>query len=217
MHPQLLEVLRCPRSGESGQRLRLEKPEYLNQSIQSGWLVSEDNQHRYPIRDFIPRFVPESNYADNFGMQWNRFRQTQLDSYSGYPISAHRFWQATDWKPEELNGQWILDVGCGAGRFAEIALQAGAKVVALDYSSAVDACYANLKQYPNLHVVQGDIYALPFLKNFFPYVYSLGVLQHTPDVAKAFAALPPIVVGGGSFALIFTGSASELSCIQSIC
>src|SRR6267154_3869587 len=25
--------------------------------------------------------------------------------------------------------------------------------------------------------------------------YSLGVLQHTPDVAKAFAALPPMVAG----------------------
>ena len=200
MHPQLLEILRCPKSG---QRLRLEKPEYLNQCIQSGWLVSEDNQHRYPIRDFIPRFVPESNYADNFGMQWNRFRQTQLDSYSGHPISAHRFWQATGWKPEELNGQWILDAGCGAGRFAEVALQAGAQVIALDYSSAVDACYANLKQYQNLHVVQGDIYALPFPEKFFPFVYSLGVLQHTPNVAKAFAALPPMVAGGGQLCVDF--------------
>ena len=200
MHPQLLEILRC---SKSGQRLRLEKPEYLNQCIQSGWLVSEDNQHRYPIRDFIPRFVPESNYADNFGMQWNRFRQTQLDSYSGHPISAHRFWQATGWKPEELNGQWVLDAGCGAGRFAEVALQAGAQVIALDYSSAVDACYANLKQYQNLHVVQGDIYALPFPEKFFPFVYSLGVLQHTPNVAKAFAVLPPMVAGGGQLCVDF--------------
>ncbi|MFO1422300.1 MAG: methyltransferase domain-containing protein [Candidatus Competibacteraceae bacterium] len=194
MHPRLLEILRCPKSG---QQLRLENPEYLDQSIQSGWLVSEDNQHRYPIRDFIPRFVPASNYADNFGMQWNRFRKTQLDSYSGHPISAHRFWKATGWKPEKINGQWILDVGCGAGRFAEVALQAGAQLVALDYSSAVDACYDNLKQYPNLHIVQGNIYALPFLDNFFPYVYSLGVLQHTPDVARAFAALPLMVSDGG--------------------
>lgn len=91
----------------------------------------------------------------------------------------------------------MLDAGCGAGRFAEIALLAGAKVIALDYSSAVDACFANLKHHTHLHVVQGDIYALPFRKRSFPYVYSLGVLQHTPDVAGAFAALPPMVAGGG--------------------
>ena len=166
MRIELLEILRCP---QSGQRLTLEQAEYLDREIHSGWLVAEDGRHRYPVRDFIPRFVPESNYADNFGMQWNTFRQTQLDSHSGHPISANRFWKATAWRPEDISGQWVLDAGCGAGRFAEVALQAGAKVVALDYSSAVDACYANLRHYPNLHVVQGDIYALPFPSRLFSF------------------------------------------------
>jgi SAM-dependent methyltransferase len=165
--------------------------------IESAWLVSEDGKQRYPIRAGIPRFVPASNYADNFGMQWNKFRLTQLDSHSGHPISADRFWKATGWRPEDIRGRWVLDVGCGAGRFAEVALQAGAKVVALDYSSAVDACYANLQGHPNLHVVQGDIYALPFVRAFFPFVDSLGVLQHTPDGRRAFEALPPLVAEGG--------------------
>jgi 2-polyprenyl-3-methyl-5-hydroxy-6-metoxy-1,4-benzoquinol methylase len=192
---ELLELLRCP---NTGQRLGLEVgTQDGSQEIESGWLSSEDGKHRYPIHGGIPRFVPHSNYADNFGMQWNQFRQTQLDSYSGHPVSADRFWEATGWAANDLNGQWILDVGCGAGRFAEVALNAGAKVVALDYSSAVDACYANLKHHPNVHVVQGDIYALPFKPGSFPFVYSLGVLQHTPDVASAFAALPAMVRGGG--------------------
>ena len=194
MQTELLDILRCP---QTGVRLELHESEYKDGQVRSGWLVSEDGQHSFPIRNFIPRFVPESNYADNFGMQWNKFRKTQLDSYSGHPISLNRFWKATGWNPEALVGQWVLDVGCGSGRFAEVALEAGAKVVALDYSSAVEACYANLKHHPNLHVVQGDIYAFPFVKYFFPFVYSLGVLQHTPDVARAFAALPPMVAVGG--------------------
>lgn len=175
----------------------LGREENNSQEIESGWLFSEDGQHRYPIRNGIPRFVPESNYADNFGMQWNHFSKTQLDSHSGHPISADRFWEATGWRSEDLKGQWVLDAGCGAGRFAEVALSAGAHVVALDYSTAVDACYANLKEHPNLHVVQGDIYGLPFPPESFPFVYSLGVLQHTPNVAKAFGALPPMVMRGG--------------------
>jgi SAM-dependent methyltransferase len=194
MRIELLEILRCPRTG---QPLVLESANYLDGQIESGWLIARDGQHRYPVRDSIPRFVPESNYADNFGMQWNKFRRTQLDSHSGHPISANRFWKATGWRPEDISGQWVLDAGCGAGRFAEVALQAGAKVVALDYSGAVDACYGNLKNYPNLHVVQGDINALPFPQGWFAFVYSLGVLQHTPDPARAFAALPPMVMGGG--------------------
>lgn len=165
--------------------------------MRTGELVTPDRAYRYPIREFIPRFVPESNYADNFGLQWNLFRQTQLDSHSGLAISAERFWKATAWTPQQLDGRWVLDCGCGAGRFAEIALNAGAQVVALDYSIAADACYANLGHHPNLHVVQADIYALPFAPGSFPFVYSLGVLQHTPDVARAFAALPPMLSQNG--------------------
>lgn len=202
MQIELLEILRCPQTGE---RLRLEQSQYSDGRIRSGLLVGESGRYHYPIREFIPRFAPESNYADNFGMQWNKFRQTQLDSHSGQSISADRFWRSTGWQPAEMAGQWVLDAGCGAGRFAEVALQAGAKLVALDYSNAVDACYANLKQYPNLHVVQGDIYALPFPKAFFPYVYSFGVLMCTPNVARAFAELPPVVTPGGRLCVDFYG------------
>ena len=96
MEKQLLDLLRCPKTG---QYLTLEADENGSQLIDVGWLISEDGQNRYPIRNGIPRFVPQSNYADNFGMQWNHFRQTQLDSHSNFPISTNRFWLATDWSP----------------------------------------------------------------------------------------------------------------------
>jgi len=195
MKRDLLNLLRCPKTG---QRLLLESNfEILNEEVMNGWLSAENCQERYPIINGIPRFVHEQNYADSFGRQWNHFRQTQLDSFSGHPISERRFRRATGWTPEELNGQWVLDAGCGSGRFAEIALNFGAKVVALDYSTAVEACYENLKHHANFHVVQADIYALPFQNGTFPFVYSLGVLQHTPDVAKAVGVLPVMVKTGG--------------------
>lgn len=198
MKLELTNILCCP---QTGQQLSVEGQ--LSSVVEEGWLVSEDKSRRYPVRNGIPRFVPESNYASNFGMQWNHFRTTQLDSCSGHPISADRFWKATNWNAEDLRDRWVLDAGCGAGRFAEVALKAGAKVVALDYSSSVDACLANLREHPNLHVVQGDIYALPFKPSKFAFVYSLGVLQHTPDVARAFASLPPMLEPGGHLCVDF--------------
>src|SRR4051812_17354276 len=122
MRVELIEHLRCP---QSGRRLVVEEPTWQGDRVQSGSLVCERGEHRYPIRNFVPRFVPSSNYADNFGMQWNKFRHTQLDSHSGLPISSERFWKATNWTPDQLRGKWVLDAGCGAGRFAEIALGAG--------------------------------------------------------------------------------------------
>jgi SAM-dependent methyltransferase len=151
----------------------------------------------YPVRDGIPRFVPPENYAGNFGFQWNRFRATQLDSHSGVPISRDRFMRQVGLTDAELRGRRVLDVGCGAGRFAEVALAAGAEVYAVDYSTAIDACRANLAAYPMLRPLQADVYKLPFPPGGFDLVYCLGVLQHTPDVHAAFQALARQVRPGG--------------------
>ena len=61
----------------------------------------------------------------------------------------------------------------------------------------LDACWANLGPHPRLNLVQGDIYHLPFRKPSFAYVYCLGVLQHTPDVRRAFLSLPEQLQPGG--------------------
>ena len=34
-------------------------------------------------------------------------------------------------------------MGCGSGRFTDVAIEMGATVIALDYSSAIDAAKAN--------------------------------------------------------------------------
>jgi SAM-dependent methyltransferase len=164
-------------------------------------LVCASCNQSYRVVDGIPRFVPSQNYADNFGLQWQAFRRTQLDSCSGVPISRERFFRYTGWSPHDLKGALVLDIGCGAGRFTEIALSCGARVVAVDYSTAVDACRANHGASPTLTVVQGDLYKLPFKDAAFDFVYCLGVLQHTPDVRRAFLSLPRVVKPGGRLAV----------------
>jgi SAM-dependent methyltransferase len=196
---ELLETLRCPacgavfdHSGASGNA----------DEIDNGFLSCQGpERHRYPVIDSIPRFVSSDNYAANFGFQWTKFRLTQLDSHSGTHITRDRFFTSTGWRAEELKGKQVLDVGCGAGRFAEIALSSGAKVVALDYSIAVEACWKNNRAKGDLACVQGDIYHLPFAPGSFDYVYCLGVLQHTPDVARAFSALASQPKTGGRLAV----------------
>ncbi|HEY0872217.1 MAG TPA: methyltransferase domain-containing protein [Vicinamibacterales bacterium] len=181
--PELLAILRCPSCQGVFRDHR-------------STLECAECGKTFPVVRGIPRFVPADNYANNFGFQWNHFRSTQLDSHSGQPISADRFARETRWPGDALRGKLVLDAGCGAGRFAEVALNAGATVVAIDYSNAVEACRNNLP-HPSLHVVQADIYALPFAPESFDFVYSLGVIQHTPDVERAVKALvAPLKPGG---------------------
>lgn len=194
----MLSVLRSPAAHLP---LHLEDVRIVDGEVESGWLATPASEARYQIVNFVPRFVAAENYAENFGLEWNLFRRTQLDSHSGRPISKDRFYRFTGWTPEELSGKRVLDVGCGAGRFTEVALEAGANVIALDYSAAVDACWANHRLHPRLDVVQGDIYRMPFRPEQFDYVYCLGVLQHTPDVRRAFLALPDQLRPGGFLAV----------------
>lgn len=198
MRISFLERLRCP---DCGGRLDRRADRERGGDIEEGSLRCAGCGHEYPITRSIPRFVPASNYADSFGLQWNAFRRTQLDSHTGLTITRDRFFAATAFPGAGLDGKWMLDVGCGAGRFAEVALSTGANVVAVDYSSAVDACHANLGGNERLHVVQADVYRLPFERPSFDYVYCLGVLQHTPDVHRAFSALPREVKSGGRLAV----------------
>ena len=88
----------------------------------------------YPIRDGIPRFVPENNYSRGFGFQWNRHDRTQDDSFSGASISEDRFFAETRW-PRDLKGQLVLEAGCGAGRFTAHASATGATVISFDYTA----------------------------------------------------------------------------------
>jgi SAM-dependent methyltransferase len=168
--------------------------------IESGELQCVNCKNCYPVIHFIPRFVPEENYASSFGFQWIKHARTQYDSTSGVNISQQRFFEETRWE-RNLYGQMLLEVGSGSGRFTEHAVATGAMVVSLDYSNAVDANYASNGQSENLLIVQGDIYHPPFANMTFDKIMCIGVLQHTPDVTKAFEALPPFLKPGGSLVI----------------
>lgn len=198
MTPDLLRLLCCPACRSD---LRVHGDVSAGHHIETGELSCHACGAGYPIRSAIPRFVPSGNYSDSFGFQWNRFRRTQLDSHTGVPISRDRFFRQSGWAPSEMAGRLVLDVGCGAGRFTEVALDTGARVIAMDYSGAVDACWANHGPDVRLDVVQGDVYRLPFRDGVFDFAYCFGVLQHTPDAAGAFAALRRPLRPGGRLAV----------------
>ena len=88
-------------------------------------------------------------------------------------------------------------MGSGAGRFTEIALQSGAHVFSVDASRAVDANWNNNGHLSNLILCQASLYELPFPQDYFDKVFCFGVLQHTPDVALAFASIAKFVRPGG--------------------
>ena len=164
--------------------------------IETGQLACAACGDTYPIVRHIPRFVPDDNYAANFGYEWMVHARTQYDSHSGVNLSERRFFEETGW-PRDMAGQTLLEVGSGSGRFTEQAAGTGAFVVSMDYSNAVEANYASNGERENVLIVQGDIYHMPLRRAAFDKVLCIGVLQHTPDPRRAFLALPPMLKPGG--------------------
>jgi SAM-dependent methyltransferase len=165
--------------------------------IESGTLRCSRCDLIIPITRGIPRFVTSDNYASGFGLQWLKHARTQYDSETGMPITATRFAAETKW-PREMAGELVLEAGSGSGRFTEVAAASGAMVVSFDYSAAVEANYASNGRLANVLIVQADLFKMPFRPGTFDRVYCLGVLQHTPDPALAFATLVRMLKSGGS-------------------
>ncbi len=150
----------------------------------------------------VLRFVSSDSYAQSFGKEWNWFARTQLDRPGEQRTeSREAFAVKTGLKPEDLRGKRVLDVGCGMGRFADVAASWGAEVLGVDLSAAVDAANANLGGLPNTAFVQADVFDLPLREGSFDLIYSLGVLHHTPDTHAAFAQLPRLLKPGGQIAI----------------
>ena len=198
MKRRLLEILACPSCKSD---LALAEGSTTDDEILAGTLRCGGCRAAYPIVRGVPRFVRDGSYASSFGRQWNWFRTVQLDAVNRTRESEAVLTASTGWGEEDYQGRLVLDAGVGAGRFAQVVAAKGGEVVGVDLTVAVDAAYASIGRHPNVHLVQADIFALPFREAAFDLAYSIGVLHHTPDPRAAFDCVAAMVKKGGGFAV----------------
>lgn len=215
MKSHFLSFLVCP---ECKQDLHLQDAVEEQGEIKSGILVCPA-EHRFPIRDFVPRFVESDAYVSSFSYEWTTHQVTQLDRFTKRAAtdpesSAAIFRKKTGFTPEVLKEQTILDVGCGVGRFLDIAREDANMVVGIDLSFAIDVSMKNMGFQPNVHLVQADVNKLPFRSQSFDLAYSIGVLHHTPNTRQAFQSVVPYIRPGGKFAIYVYPKIAFLSSVS---
>jgi SAM-dependent methyltransferase len=190
-----VDILACPKCGSPVTVADGDRAD----EIESGTLRCQAG-HTFPIVGGVPRFVESELYVQNFGFEWNVHAGTQLDSASS-DESEQAFRAKTGFTPEMLAGKLVLDVGCGMGRYTDVASRWGATVVGVDLSRAVDAAERNVGQRRHVHIAQANVFELPFRDGTFDFIFSLGVLHHTPDTKAAFDRLPGLLRTNGRIAI----------------
>lgn len=205
----LWRLLRCPECGDE-----LAREEELLRSRCGLWFPIVDGIPRIfvgPMRriyatdfpDFLRRHDLSADGAapvdgevrakletrESFGYEWTHFHEMLPD----WEKNA-RFYFEPIGGAEALHGKLVLDAGCGKGRHAFYALRSGARVVAVDFSRAVEVAKRNCEALPGERLfVQSDIMSLPFAPETFDVAYSLGVLHHLPDPEAGFRRVVALV------------------------
>ncbi len=136
----------------------------------------------------------------DFGREWGRFDQTDLDSAELARLFGEYFaifpWQSL---PPGARG---FDAGCGSGRWAAFVAPRVGRLFCVDASAeALAVAKAKLAQAGNVEFHHTPVNAMPFAEASMDFGYSLGVLHHIPDTAAGLAACVRLLKPGAPFLL----------------
>jgi ubiquinone/menaquinone biosynthesis C-methylase UbiE len=138
--------------------------------------------------------------VSGFGDEWAAYTQEELDPaeqqklfdqyFSAFPFDA---------LSEGAEG---FDLGCGSGRWAELAAMRVGQLHCVDPAAkALAVARRRLKHVGNVRFHECGVDDLPFTDGSQDFGYSIGVLHHVPDTAAAMAACVRKLKPGAPFLL----------------
>jgi SAM-dependent methyltransferase/uncharacterized protein YbaR (Trm112 family) len=223
MRKELLRWLRCP--VDFGSLIVAANKIEEDGHILSGELLCTQCGQNYQITDGVPHLLPaeqlqtkgkdltrlQQQTVERFGFEWRYFQDWGwLPDYPDVPefelkflggLAKHTesaFWSKSLLSRDDLHASnLVLDAGCGNGRFTNQAAQTGAEVIGLDLGWGVFSAFEHTRALPNVHLVRGDLFRLPFADKTFDRVFCIGVLQHTGNAGVAFDSLARVLQDGG--------------------
>ena len=208
----LLPWLACPRcrgglrlaNGSGGGPIPVAPPAV---SLREGTLVCAGCGAAFPVQGSIPRLLPGDapppparRTRRAFERQWRHY--AGLRRLFGKDRAAMRANLVNERMGSRIRAPWyagkrVLDAGCGHGRYLAAFASLGATAVGVDVGSGPEEAGVPTDD-PRVHVVQGDVLALPFADRSFDLVFCDGVIHHTPDPRRAFRELARVVAPGGA-------------------
>ncbi len=149
----------------------------------------------------IPSFVIENandldlETVESFGEEWDKF---SMFSDSEIKSVGDEYF---DILPSDLlkKSSYVLDVGCGSGRWSKYLIDYVGFIECIDPSKAVFSALNLLKGNDNVRIAQASVGNIPFDNETFDLVMSIGVLHHIPDTVFGIRECVKKVKKGGYF------------------
>lgn len=131
----------------------------------------------------------------SFGSEWKAFHGFSQEEIQ--KLGENYF----DIVSEEMlnRGDHVLEVGCGSGRFLKFLSNRVLSITGVDPSEAVFAANQLLGKDEKVQLVKASASDLPYDDASFDFVYSIGVLHHIPDTARAMKDCVRKLKQGGYF------------------
>ncbi len=185
-----------------------------------------------PTREELRRFEKlHRRTAEAFGYEWNRYKVTTPEEdlltlafltgidpglydpleFDDVFVQTPSTEDVTKIDTSFLQGKRVLEVGCGMGKYVRTVADHGGIAVGLDLSASLERARREQGERVNLHLVRGNILEHPFKEQTFDFVYSVGVLHHTPDCGQAFRNSASLVRNGGHLAVWLYPSERKLT------
>lgn len=178
---------------------RSKMPAHTPDEIRDWWAA---NPMTYGEEHGATRYRAEDGRAVEVGLGTPEFFDRADRVFYAWNANLHtpqgRFAKLFDY--ERHRGRPVLEVGCGMGCMAMNWAQQGARVVAVDLNPIA---VRQTRQRFRIFKLQGDMMEadgrhLPFPNDAFDYVYSWGVLHHSPEIEQSIEEVYRVLRPGGT-------------------
>ena len=137
----------------------------------------------------------DKKVVDDFGNEWMKFNAFSDKSIKA---AAEEYFDIIDETIVNKN-TYVLDIGCGTGRWTKYLASKAGFIEAIDPSNAIFAADKLLSDVENVRLTKASVETLPFHDQTFDFAMSIGVLHHIPNTQQALIDCVKKVKTGGYF------------------
>jgi ubiquinone/menaquinone biosynthesis C-methylase UbiE len=137
----------------------------------------------------------DAEVVEAFGEEWKKF---SVHSDESVRELRKEYFDIIDETIVNKN-TYMIDIGCGSGRWTDYFIDKAGFIEAVDPSNAVLVADKMLGQHKNVRVSKASVDTIPWNDETFDFGMSIGVLHHIPDTQQALNKCVTKIKKGGFF------------------